>query len=73
MGGHHDDGRTQHAHHARAERAVGVTGWVLALRRAPPRVRERTGSICAGVAFRRDGPCGASEPLGGLLETKEQL
>jgi hypothetical protein len=46
----------------------GVTGWVLAARRAPPNARARTGSICVRVALRRGGPCGAPEPLGAPCE-----
>jgi len=37
----------------RAPSVSGVTGWVLASRRASRSAGARTGSICAGVALRR--------------------
>ena len=48
-----------------APSVLGVSGRVLAARRAPPRVGARTCSICARVALRRVVPCAAPEALGG--------
>ena len=48
-----------------ARSVSGVSGRVLAARRASPNARVRTCSICVRVALRRVVPCAAPEPLGG--------
>ena len=65
LGGHHlTSGPSTPT--TRAPSVSGMTGWVLAARRASRSAGARTGSICAGVALRRVGPCGTPEALGAL-------